>query len=409
MALGLGLTQSVPRTELVGYAVLPADTFAPGPASGQFNADGSKKASPPYPSQPVQGFSAIQFAPGTRGAYWVMPDNGYGAKYNSPDYLLRIYQITPDPKTPQGGSGTVRVDSFIQLRDPDKKIPFFIVNEFTPERNLTGFDFDIESFVIAQDGTLWIGDEFGPFLLHFDASGKLLEPPYPTPDFAPGKDPAKDLVRSPQHPALLAASPQPGQMSLANLPSSGGYEGLAINPGKTKLYALLEKTVAGDPAGSLRIHEFDLASQRFTRLLGYYRLEAPTNSIGDFTVVNDNEYLVIERDQATGEAAQFKRIYKVDLSRKDAQGFFAKELVADLLNIADPANLTPYTKGGVFRFPFVTIEDVLVLDARTLLVLNDNNYPGTGGRGQNVKDDNEMIWLRLDKPLALGPGVGTPR
>ncbi|WP_276957303.1 hypothetical protein [Allomeiothermus silvanus] len=59
ITLGLGLTQSAPRTELVGYAVLPADTFAPGPASGQFNSDGSKKASSPYPSQPVQGFSAM--------------------------------------------------------------------------------------------------------------------------------------------------------------------------------------------------------------------------------------------------------------------------------------------------------------------------------------------------------------
>lgn len=67
LTLGLGISQSAPRTELAGYAVLPADTFAPGPASGQFNSDGSKKASPPYSSQPVQGFSAIQFAPTTRG------------------------------------------------------------------------------------------------------------------------------------------------------------------------------------------------------------------------------------------------------------------------------------------------------------------------------------------------------
>lgn len=409
VGLSLGLTQSAPKTELVGYAVLPADTFAPGPASGQFNSDGSKKASAPYSSQPVQGFSAVQFAPGARGSYWVMSDNGFGAKYNSVDYLLRIYQITPNPKTPQGGSGTVRVDNFVQLRDPDKKIPFFIVNEFTPERDLTGFDFDIESFVVAQDGTLWVGDEFGPFLLHFDASGKLLDPPYPTPDFGQGKDPAKDLVRSPQNPAVLAASPQPGQTSPANLPSSGGYEGLAINPAKTKLYAMLEKTVTGDPASSLRVYEFDLVGKRFSGLLGYYKLEAPTNAIGDFSVVNDNEYLVIERDNATGDAAQFKRIYKIDLSKKDALGFFAKELVVDLLNIADPANLTPYTRDGVFRFPFVTIEGVLVLDANTLLVLNDNNYPGTGGRGQGIKDDNEMVWLKLEKPLTLGQGVGAPR
>jgi hypothetical protein len=40
---------------------------------------------------------------------------------------------------------------------------------------LTGADFDVESIVRAADGTYWIGDEFGPFLLHFSATGTLLE------------------------------------------------------------------------------------------------------------------------------------------------------------------------------------------------------------------------------------------
>jgi hypothetical protein len=44
-------------------------------------------------------------------------------------------------------------------------------------RYLTGADFDIESVREAHDGTLWFGDEFGPFLLHTDASGKVLEAP----------------------------------------------------------------------------------------------------------------------------------------------------------------------------------------------------------------------------------------
>src|SRR5439155_24986175 len=67
---------------------------------------------------------------------------------------------------------------------------------FTRRRVLTGADFDIESFQKAQDGTLWFGDEFGPFLLHTDANGKVLEAPIALPDFDnPGKQ-----VRSPQNP-----------------------------------------------------------------------------------------------------------------------------------------------------------------------------------------------------------------
>jgi hypothetical protein len=269
---------------------------------------------------------------------------------------------------------------------------------------LTGFDFDVESFVLVAN-EIWIGDEFGPYLLRFDNTGKLLEAPIQTPDYGAGKDPTKDLVRSPQHPGILASSPQPGQPSAANLPSSGGYEGLAANPAKTKLYALLEKSVAPE-AGLIRLNEFDVATRQFVGLKGYYKLEDAQNAIGDLATVNDNEYLVIERDNGSGETAKFKRVYKIDLSKKDAQGAFAKELVADLMNIADAAKLAPSTQNGVFTFPYVTIEDVVVLNANTILVANDNNYDGKGGRGKDIKDQNEFIWLRLEKPLTLGLGIG---
>ena len=64
---------------------------------------------------------------------------------------------------------------------------------------LTGADFDIESLRVAPDGTLWIGDEFGPFLLHFDARpAALLHAPFPLPDPAspPGRPRARRRTRS---------------------------------------------------------------------------------------------------------------------------------------------------------------------------------------------------------------------
>lgn len=403
LALSAVLAQSV-KTELVGFAVMPADTFAAGPASGQFNGNGTKSDAPRFTGQPVQGFSGIQF--GENGSYWVMPDNGFGTKFNSIDYLLRLYNISLDAKTATGGAGAVKVNSFVQLSDPDKKVPFFIINEATSERNLTGYDFDIESFIVAKDGTIWIGEEFGPYLLHFSAAGKLLSAPIATPDFGAGKDPTKDTVRSPNNVGVLSSSPAPGAMSAANLGGSRGFEGMAINPAKTKLYPLLEGTVAGDAAGTLRIHEFDLATSKFVGVAGFYKLEDPANAIGDMAVVNDNEYLVLERDGGSGATAKFKRLYKIDLFKKDAAGIVQKDLVADLMNISDVNKLSPSTVNGVFTFPFVTIEDVVVLNANTVLVANDNNYDGKGGRGAEVKDPSEFIWLKLEKPLTLGTGVG---
>ncbi len=190
-----------------------------------------------------------------------------------------------------------------------------------------------------------------------------------------------------------------GEPAVSNLGGSKGFEGLAISPDKKTLYPLLEGTVTGDPAGSLRIYKFDVASEQFQGQLGFYQLDDPSYAIGDFTAVNSNEYLVIERDGGQGETAKFKKIFKVDLSKKDADGFVAKEEVVDLMNIQDPNDLN---KDGntKFTFPFVTIEDVLVLDAKTLLVANDNNYPFSQGRPGGI-DNNEIITLELEKPLNL--------
>ncbi|MFW1841160.1 esterase-like activity of phytase family protein, partial [Acinetobacter gyllenbergii] len=93
------------------------------------------------------------------------------------------------------GSGQVSVKSFIQLLDPNKLVPFEILNGNTPERLLTGADFDHESMQRAPDGTYWIGDEFGPFLFNFSAECVLLDAPIALPN---PFNPAQDL-RSPKN------------------------------------------------------------------------------------------------------------------------------------------------------------------------------------------------------------------
>jgi len=768
----------VVNVQLVGFASLAADTYADGPASG--NGISGNGRTGPFPGQPVQGFSAVQFA--NSGSFYFLSDNGYGSKDNSADYLLRIYRLDPNFRGVENGDGSVKILDYIQLSDPNNKIPFQIVNEASADRLLTGADLDIESFVIDKDGSIWVGDEFGPYLLHFDATGKLLDAPIATPDrfktldgtapevighrgasgfrpehtlesyklaieqgadfiepdlavtkdgvliarhepalavlnadgsvnfsntttnvyqiakfsdrlktvnldgteitgwfaedftlaeikelraierlpfrdqsfngqftiptlaeiidlvkqveaetgkkigiypetkhptyfaqeatyvgttekinrnisqilidtlkannftdpsrifiqsfevgnlkelhdtimpnagvdiplvqlfdaidvdingrlietrpydfivsgdtrtygdlrtpaglaeiaeyadgigpwkrmivsvrgtdanndgqaddvngdgavndadktllppttlvqdahnvglqvhpytfrdeerylaanyqgnpeleyqqlFQLGVDalftdfpitadrvrdrlslPGNNIVRSPQNPDVLSGD------AFANLGGSRGFEGGAINASKTKLYMLLEGTVQGDPVGALRLNEFDLATRSYTNNLRYYRLENPAHAIGEITVINDNEYLVIERDGGQGASARFKKIYKINLSQTDANGFVAKQEIADLLNIQDPNDLNRDGK-TTFDFPFVTIESVVVVDSNTILVANDNNYPFSVGRPPAI-DNNEIILLRLEQPLNLAPGVGQPQ
>ena len=172
--------------ELTGFSMLPADTFAEGQPAGGNDGEGNPiKANGrtgPFEGQPVQGFSAVQFAPDDTGAFWFLSDNGFGGKENSTDYLLRIYQLDPSFAGTENGDGSIEIENFIQLSDPNNLIDFKIINEDTEDRLLTGGDFDVESLVIDDNGDIWIGDEFGPYLLHFNADGELLEAPIPTPN-----------------------------------------------------------------------------------------------------------------------------------------------------------------------------------------------------------------------------------
>lgn len=729
LALSLGAAQAA---TLTGWATLPADTFEAGPASGAWS--GGLRGTPRFPSQPVQGFSGVQFA--KDGGYWFLSDNGYGAKNNSEDFMLRLHHIALQPRTAAGGAQKVTVKDFIQFSDPDKKVPWAIVNEASKERLLTGSDFDVEGFAFAPDGTIWVGDEFGPYLLHFSAQGKLLEAPIATPNL-PGlptlhgqnpivighrgnagirpehtlegyrlaieagadfiepdlvltkdgylldrhepllasldkdgkvieattdvanhpefKDRAKtrkldgtevygfwaddftlaeiktlkaverlpklrgtafdgkfevptldevialvkemeaktgrkvgiypetkhptymhevagrnisqilidtlkkdgftdsnrvfiqsfevgnlkelkskimpeagvnipliQLVSSADEPAydLAAAgdkrsptdmlsdaglkdiatyasgvgpykrwivddkgqttdfvtrahaaglqvhpwtlrneatyllpqyqndpeaemrqvlhagvdgfftdfpatgvkvvreyttpevrSPQNPAFALGydntapNLPASGGFEGFNISPDGKTLFALLEKTVKGDLSGHLRLHAYNIADKKWT-LAGRYALDEGGEAIGDMATVNNDELLVIERDNKQDTEAKVKRIYKININDKNADGTFKKTLVADLMNLSDPKGLAPSTKNGVFTFPYFTIENVIILDKDTILVANDNNYPATGGRGKDIKDQNEFLWIKLDSPLNLAKGLG---
>lgn len=117
-------------------------------------------------------------------------------------------------------------------------------------------------------------------------------------------------------------------------------------------------------------------------------------------MINDHQILVLERDQNQGSASRFKRVYLADLAVVDAQGFAKKTLVADLLNISDPKKLGGNgTSGGVFTMPFITIENVMAISRDTILVANDNNYPFSSGRTPGLPDDNEIVLIKLDKPL----------
>ncbi len=420
----VSLNSSVNAAELIGRAVLSADTFAPGPTTGLFKK--TNRTTPFINAQPVQGFSgAIALA--KKGTYLVISDNGFGAKANSPDYGLRIYAVEPDfttgkvfPVNVQTGERlqSFNRQSFIELNDRNRKVNFSIVADLTSYPNstnsvskvikdnrlLTGGDFDTESFRQLNDGTYWIGDEFGPFLLHVGNDGALLDEPVPLPMFL--KNDKLNYVKSPDHPDFSNLSDDKARVAAANLPGSKGFEGLALNSSGTKLYAMLEGALVQEPQKKrLLIYEFDLASKQYSGRIFPYLMEDDRHAIGELTAINDLEFIVIERDNNQGDPnnpafktpAKFKRLYKINITKTNKEGFVEKELLVDLLKIRDPKGIGGKdTVNGVFAFPFVTIETILPVDNKTLLVVNDNNYADTRGRNPKQIDNTEFILIRLD-------------
>ncbi len=435
----VAVAQSTPPAfpaTLAGHAVLPAQTVLPAPddapvslkTSGKYaGPNGRRETRPgmvqgtsflsakdaprttgiglPFDGQPVQGFSGIKT--GKEGRFWTLSDNGYGSKANSPDAMLMFHEIRPD-----WTRGTIERLKTVFLRDPDHKVPFHIVNEATKERYLTGADLDIESIqIIGND--VWFGDELGPYLVKTDLAGKVLA-------FHETRLDGK-VLQSPDHFAVTTPG-VPGPFA-TSVRRSRGYEGMAASKDGRFLYPMLEGPLwnatanaweTKDGRESLRILEFDVQRGDWTGRSWTYVLEANGHNIGDFNMIDADTALVIERDNGEGlEAdacpagapprsdchnapARFKRVYKISLKDTEADGVVRKIGYIDLLAIDDPKSVAKTGHHGRrFSFPFVTIENVDVVDDAHIIVANDNNLPFSSGRRIGRNDDNEFVLLHV--------------
>jgi hypothetical protein len=428
----LSAAQTAFPATLSGHAVLPAQTMIAAPkdapadlqVSGKFttgqrvdkigSVEGLSAGRPtgvflPFKGQPVQGHSGIKRM--ADGSYWVLTDNGAGSKANSPDFMLYLNRYSVDFK-----SGQFKRLETVFLHDPDRKVPFRIVHEGSKQRYLTGSDFDTESFQIAG-GALWIGDEFGPYLIKTDLKGKVLAVFETQVD---GK-----VVRSPDHPAVLTP-PAPNVAVKFQVRRSKGFEGMASSPDGSKLYALLEGALWNEASNAsetldgkqyLRVLEFDVKAEKWTGRHWKYVLEANDHAIGDFNMIDATTGLIIERDNGEGTAdkacpetqkrtdcfhdlAKFKRVYKIELTEANVNTPVRKIGYIDLMAIADPHKLArkPLTN-AVLTFPFFTIENVDIVDANHIVVGNDNNLPFSSSREPNKADDNELILLEVGEFL----------
>ncbi len=426
LAFTVAVIASDDLLRLSGWAEIPSTYLRPGPLSGQFTTGPVNGVTPPYNGQPIPGFSGMIPA-SRRGRFIALPDNGFGAQTNSADFTIGFYEVTPRFKSRGDGRsarGPVDVHTFTHFSDPWRLVDATYITDgpvyarttyyatssilvdasIRQGRLLTGADFDVESIARMDDGTFWVGEEFGPYLLHFDARGRLMSPPVRHP-----------YLRAPQNPRNTTTEP-------ANLPSSRGFEAMTRNASGTRLYVTTEASIASETdKRKLVVFEFNTVTGRYTGRTWTYLKDSSdvitggtgnaTNVFvtGDMAHIARTRYMMIERDDFQGppssaNPARQKKLYLFDLGDvDDTTGALRKRLVVDLLDVADPRDI-----GGPlldipadrFNFPLQSVESLTMVDPFTLLVGLDNNYPGGNGRVPGTPDGTEIITLTSRTPLA---------
>lgn len=172
---------------------------------------------------------------------------------------------------------------------------------------------DPEGIRVSGDGeSVYVSDEYGPYLYHFDRRSGVRTMAYRLP-----------AMLGVAHTAPTGDAEIDGNTSgrLANK----GMEGLAISPDGRTLTGIMQSPLlqdGGKKAATTRIVQLDLATGR-TRQYAYPLTNLGSASkpkyttVSEIVAINDHEFLVDERDGkglGDGSSASFKHLMRIDLS-----------------------------------------------------------------------------------------------
>jgi hypothetical protein len=349
-----------------------------------------------------------------RGPNYEMPEEDHKT-FPAPDYAPRIglfrlkdsvltlertieltsgsgASLTGIPNLPgHGGTGEVPLDSM------GKTLPY----------DSTGID--SEGLAALKDGTFWVSDEYGPSLLHVDATGRTLERINP---FSGSRSlPAVMVHRRPNR----------------------GIEGLAVTPDQSLLVGAFETPLdnpkaAGRASRLTRIFTFDPATGRTRQFV--YVLEKVGVTHNGLTAISNTQFLILERDDKfpgdSADPSTFKRVYRIDLSQAtdisdSANGPGGRLFNGKTLEELTPGELAangivPVSKtlvvdllDPVLAYPHNKPEGLALIDRFTIAVSNDDDFgitdDGNGGIFTKVlpltgqPDQTTVRFIRLDQPL----------
>ena len=270
---------------------------------------------------------------------------------------------------------------------------------------------DSEGLVAMKDGSFWISDEYGPWLVHLNPQGRIIGRIGP---FAGAKSLPKVLaLRRPNR----------------------GMESLTITPDGKTLVGLMQNPVDNPDTGIRktsrlnRLVTFDPQSGESKQYA--YMLDATSAVVSEIAAVTAHTFIVSERDQLfpgdPKSPSKLKRIYKIDISQATdisdpADGPNGKRVNGKTLEQLSDAELkdagiVPVTKEMVVDllalpggYPHDKAEGLAVISDTMIAVSNDDDFgivpDGKGGiaakrlpGANDMIDVNRIFFIKLDKPL----------
>lgn len=343
-----------------------------------------------------------------------------------PDFTPRLVRFAVDP-----AAGTARVTSELPLTSADGAPLTGLPNldgdhgrANSDERavdlrgNPLPFDpmgIDPEGLAVATDGTYWVGEEYRPSIVHFDASGKFMRRYVPE---GANANPAGVTV---------GVEALPGVLMQRRL--NRGLEA-AVFDGDI-LYAFMQSPIdnpdrANDAnakaSNVVRIVAFDTVAEQTVGQYIYLLDGENVDKLGDAVALGNGEFLVLERDDLLGPTAQ-KYVYKISLEgatnledvKESApvgpnQGLEMQSLPGMALAGIRPVQKQLYvdlTAAGYTQAD--KPEGLALVDGNRLALINDDDFgmsgafdPGTGLFTYNPAKVPSLLTLIDFKPATIG-------
>ncbi|MGV1793788.1 esterase-like activity of phytase family protein [Rhizobium sp. A37_96] len=295
----------------------------------------------------------VRNADGTyKGSLWLLPDRGYNA-VGTTDYRPRLntIDVTLSPVAPGAapeagkeqsgvdakladtlllkddkGADTTGLDPADGTRHPEGAMPLL------PQAPNGKISLDTEAVARLPDGTMFISDEYGPYIYRFAADGRMMSATPPPAALLPMRNGVVNFASNNPGPGESAPDPKDPTSGRQN---NQGLEGMSLTPDGKFLIAVLQSATrqdggdsgstrqntralvydAADPANLKLVHEYVVPLPVFTDAKGKTAVAAQS----EIYALSPQTFLMLARDSNNGygmkgDKSLYRSIVAVDVS-----------------------------------------------------------------------------------------------